>query len=92
MSKRPEVVFLQRNLYRQNRLLDWIRVVPVIGLFLWLLPILWGREGADATRSSSAIVYVFLVWIALIFITFISARLLKKTPQYLKDFPDQEDG
>lgn len=91
MPKRPEVVFLGRDRYRQNRLLDWIRVLPLIGLMLWLVPLLWQQEGGEGTSTSRAMIFLFLVWIGLILATFVSARFLKKSAQYQSDVQPSED-
>ena len=63
-SKPP--VFLERQSYRRRRVIDAARVLPFIGLLLWLIPLLWREEGTAAVRSSSAIVYLFGVWALLV--------------------------
>ncbi|EIE50506.1 hypothetical protein C357_14072 [Citreicella sp. 357] len=60
------LVFLERQSYRRRRVIDAARVLPFIGLLLWLLPLLWREEGAAAVRSSSAIVFLFGTWFALV--------------------------
>lgn len=55
-------VFLERQSYRRRRAVDAARVLPLIGLLLWLVPLLWAEEGDAAVRSSSAIIYLFGVW------------------------------
>ncbi len=60
MTRRAPV-FLARTGYRLRRLMDAARVLPLAGVFLFLLPLLWG--GGPTAR---AIVFVFLVWAALI--------------------------
>ena len=67
MARAPETgVFLERKSYRRRRLLDGLRVLPVLAAWLFLLPVLWPR-GADAAAptTSSVLVYVFGVWFAL---------------------------
>ncbi|MCR8550281.1 hypothetical protein M4578_20865 [Salipiger sp. P9] len=59
-------VFLERQSYRRRRVIDAARVLPLIGLMLWLIPLLWREDGAAAVRSSSAIVYLFGVWAFLV--------------------------
>ena len=56
-------LFLGRKGYRARRLRDAARLLPVLGLVLLLLPMLW----APAVRTTVAdAIYVFVVWVALI--------------------------
>jgi hypothetical protein len=50
-------------------MMDAIRLLPLVGLLLWLLPTLWAAtdsDGVEPVRMSQAIVYVFGVWVCLI--------------------------
>ncbi len=60
-------VFLERRSYRRRRMQDAQRLLPVLGLVLWMVPVLWpsGDEAAPV-RMSDAIYYVFGVWCVLI--------------------------
>ena len=61
--RRPSApLFLARAVYRKRRLRDAARMLPILGLFLWLLPALWAGP-ASAGRDW---VYVFAVWAGLI--------------------------
>ena len=63
-------VFLEKRSYRRRRLLDAQRALPVIGAWLFLLPVIWpGRDEVDAPSMSAALSYVFGVWVALILMT-----------------------
>ena len=66
MSERRKSVFLERQGYRRRRLVDTIRILPVIGALLWAVPLLWptGEEGGVAT--SDAVIFVFVVWFGLV--------------------------
>ena len=75
MSER-RVVFLERQMYRRHRLVDAIRILPFLGLILWMLPLTWEREGPSTISTSSATVYIFLVWFVLILLAAISAAVL----------------
>ena len=69
MGKRPNPLFLERDRYRQRRLLDAIRLMVFVGAGLWMIPLLWPRgTGPDtaAVPMSSALAYVFGIWILLI--------------------------
>lgn len=62
-------VFLERRSYRQRRMMDAVRLLPLVGLLLWLVPTLWSGtsgEGFVPVRMSQVIVYVFGVWVGLI--------------------------
>lgn len=62
-TKRP--LFLARAPYRRRRLHDAARLLPILGLFLLLLPLLW--TGRDRTSLSSGdVIYFFLVWLGMI--------------------------
>ena len=72
MSRRPEPLFLARQSYRDRRLGDAARVLPVIGLILLLLPVLW----SETARTREGLVYIFGVWGLLIAVVApISVRL-----------------
>ena len=65
-------VFLERRSYRQRRMMDAVRLLPLVGLLLWLLPTLWAKSDGDwvePVQMSKAIVYVFGVWVFLIVCT-----------------------
>jgi hypothetical protein len=55
-------LFLARAVYRKRRLRDAARLLPILGLFLLMLPALW----VDPASGGSAWVYVFAVWAGLI--------------------------
>jgi hypothetical protein len=61
--KRP--LFLARAPYRRRRLRDAARLLPVFGMFLLLLPLLWAPE-ARMALSSGDVIYFFAVWLVLI--------------------------
>jgi hypothetical protein len=71
VARRPKPpVFVARATYRQRRLRDALRLVPVLGAVLWLVPLLWTRArdaGAVSPMSNAtALIYVFGVWFVLI--------------------------
>ncbi|WP_147110974.1 hypothetical protein [Tateyamaria sp. syn59] len=64
-------LFLEKRSYRRRRLKDALRLLPVVGVLLWMVPVLWpsgASHPADPTpvAMSSAITYVFVVWVLLI--------------------------
>ena len=70
MSLRGEKgIFVERKRYRQRRLVDGLRFLPVVAAWLFMLPLLWPVADAApdvAKPMSSALVYVFWVWVSLI--------------------------
>lgn len=62
-AKRP--LFLARAPYRRRRLRDAARLLPVLGIFLFLLPLLWAPSDRIVLRAAD-VVYFFLVWSVLI--------------------------
>lgn len=78
MNEPNTPVFLERQSYRRRRLIDLIRMLPLIGALLWAVPLLW-PSGADSTMATSkAIIYLFAVWLGMVLLGAILARLLQK--------------
>lgn len=71
-------IFLARDTYRRRRLVDAIRLLPVIGLLLFLSPLVGGAGYLRATALSG--LFVFAVWFGLILAAFVLARLLARAP------------
>lgn len=67
-------LFLARAVYRIRRLRDAARLLPVVGLFLMLMPLLWGGTDGSGNGGGNgggiggggAVVFVFVVWALLI--------------------------
>ena len=64
----PGPVFLERSGYRRRRL------VPVLGVLLWAVPLLWTK---GATASSAALLYTFGVWALLVLAAALLSRGLR---------------
>ena len=68
MAQAP--LFLERRSYRKRRLMDAVRLLPLLGLALWMVPVLWGVPGVDGQDAgiamSSALRYVFGVWMMMV--------------------------
>ncbi len=65
MARVKKPLFLARAPYRKRRLRDAARLLPILGLLLLLLPLLWTPE-ARLSLSSGDVIYFFLVWLGLI--------------------------
>lgn len=65
--KRPRrPLFLGRIPYRRRRLRDAARLLPVAGVFLMILPILWTPADGGQRLLSSDVIWFFLTWAVLI--------------------------
>lgn len=64
-------VFLEKASYRRRRIVDAVRLLPVLGMLLWAVPVLWIH---GETTNSSALIYVFGVWIALMVMAAVLSR------------------
>lgn len=62
----PRTLFLARRSYRQRRLRDILRVLPLVALILWLIPLLWKNAEPEGTQTSMVGLYVFMLWVLLI--------------------------
>ncbi|SNR59854.1 hypothetical protein [Puniceibacterium sediminis] len=70
-------LFLQRQSYRLRRLMDAARFLPVLGLLLWSVPLLWSIGDEETVSSSGALIYIFGVWMALILAAFVVSLRLR---------------
>jgi peptidoglycan/LPS O-acetylase OafA/YrhL len=61
MRRPRQPLFLARATYRRRRLRDAARLLPVVGVFLLVLPLFWPEGGAGR-----AVIFVFMVWALLI--------------------------
>jgi hypothetical protein len=53
-------LFLARAVYRKRRLRDAARLLPLLGFFLLVLPMLWQPETAKGAGHDWT--YVFVIW------------------------------
>ncbi|MDW4496849.1 hypothetical protein R5H30_02565 [Sulfitobacter sp. D35] len=92
MARGRSPLFLERRGYRVRRLMDAVRFWPVIGLVLWMLPLLWPRADApDPMPMSEALIYLFGVWIVLIAGSLLAWVLLRRAPQQTEPDPPRQD-
>ena len=66
MAQSP--IFLERRGYRLRRLMDAVRLLPLFGLALWMLPLGWSNAAHPETQMplSVALRYLFGVWAILV--------------------------
>lgn len=72
-----KTVFLERKTYRRRRMHDAARAMPVLGVVLLMLPLLWSVDGGPATSNADATLYVFAVWCLLIILSAVVSRALR---------------
>ncbi|MEP3686588.1 MAG: hypothetical protein ABJN05_05780 [Sulfitobacter dubius] len=93
-------IFLEKRGYRQRRMMDAVRLLPFLGLMLWMVPLLWPVPEIlpDATPEptkptiamSVALRYLFGVWALLILATW---ALWRRTRDVASDGgADTKDG
>ncbi|MDF0596152.1 hypothetical protein [Psychromarinibacter halotolerans] len=80
MTRRP--VFLERRSYRRRRVMDGARLLPVIGAFLLLMPLVWGVTPGRLLGTAGSGIYLFAVWAGLIVVALVFSRILLR--------PDEE--
>ncbi|MGL4281661.1 MAG: hypothetical protein ACRCS0_14960 [Albidovulum sp.] len=66
MTQRPAPLFLARKSYRRRRMTDAARLLPIVGVFLILMPILWQPAITPAPDTGYGVAYLFIVWTLLI--------------------------
>ena len=78
-------LFLARESYRQRRLRDAARMLPVVGTVCWLIPLLWRRDGAAHGGTAAAVAFVFVAWLVLIVATALIARRIQPAAEAAPD-------
>lgn len=71
-------LFLEREGYRRRRRADAARLLPVLGVFLLMLPLFPGR---GAFGTAAALVWLFGAWAVLIALAFMLGRRMRRAPQ-----------
>lgn len=72
-------LFVQPQTYRRRRVMDTIRALPVLGMLLWAIPLLWS-QGEAGPKTSSALIFVFVVWIVLVAFAALLIQRLQRVP------------
>ncbi len=77
-ARRGASLYLARQSYRRRRLIDAARLLPLLGVVLFLLPLLWTPAEAPESATARQGLYVFVVWLALVVAAFLLARRLPR--------------
>lgn len=67
-------LFLARRSYRRRRMMDAARMLPLLGIVLFLMPALWAPGESAVPDTGRGGIYLFVVWGGLILITLGLAR------------------
>lgn len=77
----PETrLFLERRSYRRRRIMDGLRVLPFLCALLWVVvPMMWPNSAGpeQQTALSTALWYMFAIWILAITFSFALWRRLR---------------
>ena len=76
-TKQKQSLFLERKGYRQRRFRDIARVLPIAGGILWTIPLMWQDTGENAVSNATALQYIFGIWVLVIVLTALVARLIE---------------
>ena len=82
-SPQEKPVFLERRRYRAERLHDVAKILPILGIVLLFIPLLW--RGDAQTSNAFALQYIFGIWLLLILLTWLVARRLAGSEANDKD-------
>lgn len=72
----PRRLFLERRTYRQARLQDAARLLPILGLILIFGPIFIRDDDAVAPTLAGGLVYYLAIWLGLVVLTALVGRAL----------------
>ena len=70
-------LFLARHGYRRRRIMDAARVLPILGLFLFAVPLLWSGEQGNDASTRVGVVYLFAIWLGLIVVALFLSLFLR---------------
>lgn len=77
MIRERKHVFVERQTYRRRRLQDAARFLPIVGMVLFMVPLLWPRGDGAGVGMSSALTYIFLCWAGLVGAAFVFSLYLR---------------
>ena len=93
MAERLEPgVFLERRSYRRRRLLDGLKLLPVVAAWIFMLPLLWPEvsvEDETPKQMSAALIYVFGAWFVMILCGCSLIAALKRLTHQSDSVPDK---
>ena len=91
MRSEDKSVFVAKRTYQGRRLADAARLMPVLGIGLFSLPIMWkGATLADGSRTVGVMLYLFLAWVFLAGATAVISKRLKSQDDQAQD--ERQEG
>lgn len=78
MAKQRSPLFLRPAVYRRRRRRDAARFLPILGAFLFLLPILWSPAQTFKRDTAPDGIYLLLAWAGIIVLAFLISRSLSR--------------
>lgn len=78
MTAPPAPKFFARSSYRRRRVIDAARLLPVLGLFIFMLPVLWHPADTPEPDTARGGLFLFAGWFGIIVATFLIARILMR--------------
>ncbi len=79
MTKSARTEFLERSSYRQRRIRDGARLLPIVAMVLMVLPLMWPRNSPEQSLTSTGITYIFGLWLLLLVVAFVLSRVLRSS-------------
>ena len=70
--------------------MDAARLLPILGLFLFMMPLL--RQAGGPAPTATIVVYIFVVWFGLILLAGLLSRRLRRANSALVEDGQEEDG
>lgn len=77
MARGRPPLFLQPEPYRQRRLIDAARVLPVFGTFLFVVPMVLLPKGEPGS-TREALIYLFVLWLLLVVFSALITRYIRR--------------
>jgi len=65
MSRKALPLFVERDTYRKRRMIDAARILPILGVALLVLPVLWQTPDGQGLPTTYLMGYIFGVWVLL---------------------------
>jgi len=84
-------VFLERRTYRRRRMADAASLLPVLGVALTSIPLLWHGTPENPASTTDVMLYLFGVWVLLVVLSAIVSRTLGNVGTQNRD-NDQPKG